>query len=191
MKRSIPFWQMAGFVFTGILGTFLHFLFDLTGESPVSALFSAVNESIWEHMKLLFYPMAIFAIAEYFFWGKDHPGFWCVKLLGFSLGLTLIPVIYYTYTGILGVSADWFNITIFFLAAGASYWLETKLLQRDFSCNCRLCLVLLLLPAVLFTVFTFLPPRIPFFKDPVTGTYGFFKKTPILKTLCSDDWRLF
>ena len=32
-----------------------------------------------------------------------------------------------------------------------------------------------LIIAVLFTVFTFLPPRIPFFRDPVTGTYGFFQ----------------
>ena len=29
MKPSIPLWQMAGFVFTGILGTFFHFLFDV------------------------------------------------------------------------------------------------------------------------------------------------------------------
>ena len=130
MKVSIPVWQMGGFVFTGILGTFLHFLFDLAGGSLWAGLFSAVNESIWEHMKLLFYPMVLFALVEYGFWGKETPGFWKVKLLGILVGLALIPVIYYSYTGILGVSADWFNIAIFFLAAGAAYVLETRRFQK-------------------------------------------------------------
>ncbi len=175
MKRSIPFWQMAGFVFTGILGTFLHFLFDLTGGSPAAALVSAVNESIWEHMKLLFYPMAIFAIAEYFFWGKDHPGFWCAQLLGILLGLAIIPVTYYTYTGILGVSADWFNITIFFLAAAAAYRLQTRHLTHQCSLPPAAAIAILCALTITFTALTFCPPHVPLFRDPLTGTYGFFK----------------
>ena len=115
MKRSIPLWQMVGFIFTGVLGTALHFLFDWTGGSWAAALFSAVNESIWEHKKLLFYPLVLFAAIEYEVWGKERSDFWCVKLLGILLGLVLIPMVYYTYTGILGKSFDWLNITIFFL----------------------------------------------------------------------------
>lgn len=175
MKKSIDYWQMGGMIFTSILGTFLHFLFDLSGESMAAALFSAVNESIWEHLKLLFYPMVVFALPEYFFWGKEWEGFWCVKLVGVLVGLILIPVLYYTYSGALGVSADWFNVTIFFLAAGLVFWLETKLFQKGFSCPLRPKTVILLvgLIAIAFTVFTFKPPRVPFFLDPVTGTYGF------------------
>ena len=174
MKRSVPLWQMAGFVFTGILGTFLHFLFDLSGENVLTALFSAVNESIWEHKKLLFYPMVLFAVVEYRVWGKGVSGFWNIKLQGILLGLVLIPVIYYTYTGILGVSADWFNITIFFLAAGASYRWETRQFQRTVPVflPAWAAIGFLLLLSLLFTLFTFLPPPIPFFEDPVTGTYG-------------------
>lgn len=175
MKRSIPCWQVAGFIFTAILGTFLHFLFDLSGRSVTAALFSAVNESIWEHMKLLFYPMVLFALIEYSFWGKEYRGFWCVKLLGILLGLVLIPVLYYTYTGILGVSADWFNVTIFFIAAGVAFWWETKRFQKDAACPVlsAVAVILIGLIAVVFTVLTFLPPHIPFFRDPLTGTYGF------------------
>lgn len=175
MKKSLSFWQVAGFLFTAVAGTLLHFLFDWTGGSPVAALFSAVNESIWEHLKLLFYPMAAVALVQYFFWGRECPNFLCIKLLGSLTGILLIPTLYYTYTGILGINADWFNITLFFLTAGFVFWLETKLFQRDFSCplGSRLSLLLLWLIAVLFTVFTFLPPRIPLFRDPLTGTYGF------------------
>ena len=179
MKRSIPYWQIGGFLFTGALGTLLHFLFDLTGGSGVAALFSAVNESIWEHLKLLFYPMLAVAAAEYFAWGRQTPSFWCIKLIGILTGLTVIPVAYYTYTGALGITADWVNIALFFLTAGFVFWLESKLFLREFTCKLRSkwAVFIIILIAINFTLFTFLPPRIPVFRDPVTGTYGYFAQT--------------
>ncbi len=175
MKQNIPYWQVAGFIFTSVLGTFLHFLFELTGGRVFAVLFSAVNESIWEHMKLIFYPMVLFALIEYRAWGREEPRFWCIKLLGILLGLALIPLIYYAYTGILGVKADWFNVTIFFIAAAAGYFLETKLFASNRSCALggKYAIAILCLIAAAFTVLTFRPIRIPFFEDPVTGTYGF------------------
>lgn len=168
MKKQIPYWQAVGFIFTAIVGTFLHFLYDLTGGSTAASLISATNESIWEHIKLLFYPMLIFALVEYFFWGKKIPGFWTVKLLGILLGLWLIPVIYYTYTGITGVNVDWLNIAIFFLAAGAAFYLETKLLQRPlpFHLPGLISFGILVVLCLVFTLFTFYPPDIPLFRDP-------------------------
>lgn len=176
MKKSIVYWQMAGFVFTAVAGTLLHFLFDWTGGNLIVALFSAVNESIWEHLKLLFYPMVAFGLLEYYFWGKDCESFWCIKLIGILVGLVLIPAVYYTYTGILGVKADWFNIAIFFLAAGVVFWIETKLFQNGFECpvNSRVSFAVLCLIAIVFTVLTFFPPHIPFFEDSITGSYGFW-----------------
>lgn len=175
MKKSVPYWQVGGFIFTAVVGTLLHFLFDWTGGSVAAALFSAVNESIWEHLKLLFYPMVVFAVAEYFAWGREVTGFWCVKLVGILIGLVLIPVVYYTYSGILGVNVDWVNITIFFLAALAAYRVETALFAREGRNHIApgLALALLLAIAGIFTVLTFFPPRLPFFRDPVTGSYGF------------------
>jgi len=179
MKKDIPYWQTAGFVFTAVVGTLLHFLFDWTGGSVAAAIFSAVNESIWEHLKLLYYPMLAFAFLEWLNWGKSTKGFWCVKLIGILLGLGFIVAVYYTYTGIFGVSVDFINIAIFFLAAGVTYWVETKLFARGFSCSVcpKLIVAVLCLPAVIFTVFTFLPPQIPLFQDPVSGTYGFFAES--------------
>ena len=175
MKKEISVWQMVGFLFTAVAGTLLHFLFDWTGENVAVALFSAVNESIWEHLKLLFYPMMAFAAAEYFAWGREKACFWSVKLLGVLTGIGLIVTAYYTYTGALGIKADWLNIALFFLAAGVSYWMETKLFQRGFSC--RICegaaVAALCAFAVLFTVFTFCPLHLPLFQDPGTGSYGF------------------
>ena len=178
MKKTIPYWQAAGFIFTSVLGTFLHFLFELTEGNVVAALFSAVNESIWEHMKLLYYPMVLFALIEYRVWGREDSRFWCIKLAGITLGLALIPLIYYAYTGILGINASWFNVTIFFIAAAAAYLLEARLFRQNEACLLRagFAVVILLAIAAVFTLLTFCPPRIPFFQDPVTGTYGFFRK---------------
>lgn len=175
MKRSVSHWQVAGFLFTSIFGTFLHFLFDLSNQSIIAALFSAVNESIWEHMKLIYYPMFLFALIENHVWGKENSQFWCVKLAGIVLGLTLIPIIYYTYTGILGISVDWVNIAIFFLAAGAAFWLENILFKRDQACrlHSRTAFLLICAIGVVFIALTFFPPHIPFFEDPITGSYGF------------------
>lgn len=175
MKHSISYWQVAGFLFTSIVGTFLHFLFGLSGRSVIAAIFSVVNESIWEHMKLIYYPMFLFTLIEYRFEGKEHNSFWCIKLVGILLGLTLIPVLYYTYSGISGTSVDWLNITIFFLSAGAAFWVEDKLFQRENNCclSSRTSFILICLIGVVFTVLTFYTPEIPFFKDPVNGSYGF------------------
>ena len=179
MKHSIPGWQLAGFLVTSVLGTFLHFLFDLTGGSLAAALVSAVNESIWEHMKLIYYPMLLFSFLEYRAWGRQRRDFWGIKLAGTALGLALIPVVYYTYTGILGISVSWVNIAIFFLAAMAAYWLETALFAREraFPISGGLALALLLGMGAVFILLTFCPPRLPFFRDPVTGSYGYIRKS--------------
>ena len=95
MNRKINLWQLAGFIFTAVAGTLLHFLYEWLGQAWWIAPFSGVNESVWEHMKLLFWPMAIFALVQsLIFDGKR--GFWCVKLVGTLTGLILIPVLFYT-----------------------------------------------------------------------------------------------
>ena len=85
MNRSIRLWQLFGFAVTSLGGTLLHFLYDWLGEAVWVAPFSGVNESTWEHMKLLFWPMLLFALVQsLFFWEK--PDFWCIKLRGTLLG---------------------------------------------------------------------------------------------------------
>ena len=173
MKRSIGLSQLLGFGVTALVGTLLHFLYDWLGEAVWVAPFSSVNESTWEHMKLLFWPAFIFAIVQSFFF-KDYNDFWCVKLRGTLLGLTLIPVLFYTYNGVIGKSPDWVNIAIFFISAAALYLYENRLFATD-SVVCRrpkLAIALLCVIALLFVVFTFKAPELGVFKDPLTGTYG-------------------
>ncbi len=171
---SFKLWQISVFLFTGAAGVLLHFLYDLTDGSIFVAPFSAVNESIWEHMKLLFFPMFVFALIEYNFIGNNYGNFWCAKLVGIITGLLLIPIIYYTYTGVLGVNADWFNIIIFFIAALTSYYIENLLIKNNpgFCRSPLIAFLTLCLIAVLFIVLTFVQPKIPLFQDTTTGKYG-------------------
>lgn len=172
MKRSIGLWQLVGFAVTSLGGTLLHFLYDWT-DSLLVAPFSGVNESTWEHMKLLFWPMFIYATVQSFFF-RDREDFWCVKRNGILLGLVLIPVIFYTYNGVIGQSPDWINIAIFFVSAAIAYLYETRQFNNGTTTckNPKLSIALLCLIAVLFVVFTFATPEIGIFKDPLTGTYG-------------------
>ena len=173
MKNSLLFWQLSGFLFTGVVGVLLHFLYDWSSQSAFVAPFSAVNESIWEHMKLLFFPMFIFSLIQHQFFSEHYENFWCIKLLGITLGLILIPILYYSYTGIFGVSKDWLNILIFFLSAAATYLFEIKLFnQQKLSCRWSLlALLVLCLYAMTFVILTYVPPQIPLFEEPNAKTF--------------------
>ncbi len=174
MEKSLKRYGKIGFIFTGIMGVLLHFLYDITGKSTLVAPFSAVNESTWEHMKILFFPLLFFAFIEYRLIGKNFDNFLCVKLVGTVVGLLTVPFLFYTYKGALGVSADWFNIAIFFIASAVTFLLERALLKRGVNCpvSPAVSVGILILIAVLFVVFTFTPPEIPLFMDPVEGSYG-------------------
>ena len=173
MKQRSILWQAAGFALVTFGGTILHFLYDWTGGSILVSPFSGVNESTWEHMKLLYWPLFLFAVVQWLFF-KDQENYWCVKLAEILLGLVLIPVLFYTYNGMFGKSPDWLNITIFYISALLVFLFEWLAFKKD-RLQCKhpwpafatICLI-----GVLFVAFTFATPQIPLFQDPLTGTYG-------------------
>ncbi len=168
MQKNISLWQFLGFGVTSLLGTLLHFLYNWTGQSVFVSPFSAINESTWEHMKILFFPMFLFALVQSFFFKQDKR-FWCIKSRGIVLGLMTIPVLFYTLNGIFGTTPDFINITIFFVAAAVAYAYETRLFQNaDLPCTYeKFGFLSLCVLAILFVIFTFAPPQIPLFGDPV------------------------
>ena len=176
MKKSTGLWQLMGFAVTTLMGTLLHFMYEWFNEAIWIAPFSGVNESTWEHMKLLFFPMFIYAIMQSLFF-RDRKELWCIKLKGILLGLILIPVIFYTYNGAIGKSPDWLNIAIFFICAAIAYIYENRQLNKEnVACSSpKAALILLCFIAFLFVIFTFKTPEIGIFKDPLTGAYGIEK----------------
>ena len=90
------------------------------------------------------------------------------------LGLALIPLLFYGYNGVIGESPDFVNIAIFFLSAAAAYLYEGRLFRKgDTVCRAPgAALGALLGIGLLFVLFTFIPPELALFKDPLTGNYG-------------------
>lgn len=175
MRKRLFFWELGGFLFTASAGVLLHFVYEWSGGSILTAAFSAVNESTWEHMKLLFFPLFLYSMMEMCALGKNYPNFPAVRAVSTLSGLTLVPVLYYTYTGILGYHMLWADIAVFFLADFGAFWLDFCLLRRG-----RLSepwqqvagLAVLWALAFCFVWCTFRPPRIALWQDPVTRLYG-------------------
>ena len=175
MGKRLFYWELAGALFTAALGTLLHFVYDWSGGWGAAAAFSAVNESTWEHMKLLFFPLFLFSVVQVCVMGRNYPNFLAVRAVSILTGLVLIPVLFYTYTGVLGRSVDWVNIALFFLAALGAFLLDFRLLRRSrISAPWQQILGLIVLWALAFCFVwcTFHPVELALWRDPVTGGYG-------------------
>lgn len=175
MGRRLFFWELGGFLFTGALGAALHFVYDWSGRSPAAAAFSGVNESTWEHMKLLFVPVFLFSVVQVCVLGRDYPHLLWSRAVSTLAGLALIPVLFYTYTGALGFHVTWADIAVFYLAAGGLFALDGFLLRRGRRRGLwRQVAGLAVLWGLMFVfvLCTFRPPHIALWRDPVTGRYG-------------------
>jgi len=171
--KSIFWYELIGMVFIILLGSMLHFTFEWSGNQPLVGVFSAVNESVWEHLKIAFWPALLYLIFEYRYLYKKSNNFFVAKTLGIYSIIIIIPLIFYSYTAFLEESLiiD-IGSFIFAIIVGqlVSYRLLTyKKVDRIFE---QISLVALVVLALAFVIFTFYPPQVPFFQDPVTGGYG-------------------
>lgn len=156
-------------------GTLLHFAYQWSGDNPVAGAFSAVNESVWEHMKLVFMPLFLLTMAQVFFLGKRWPNFLAARSVSALLGTILVPVLYYTYSGAAGTHVLWADILVFALSVLAVFLLESRLLHRgkmEAGWSQAAGLLALWALAFLFVFWTYRPPHIPLFQDPITQQYG-------------------
>ena len=88
------------FIFISVLGVLLHFTYEWSGDNAVVGLFSAVNESTWEHLKLLFFPFLLLTILEVLLRGNMLPEqFPPARVLGILAGMGGIVVGFYTLRG--------------------------------------------------------------------------------------------
>ena len=154
---------LRGFLFTAAVGTLLHFLYEWA-PTPLTALFGAVNESVWEHMKLLFVPV--------FFWLLFVSENRSAGAAALAVGLGIIASVYYTYTGALGYRVIAVDIALFYAAAAVVFALHRRWNGRwQKRWQQAAAWVGLTVMALSFIVWTFYPPRYPLWQDP-SGGYG-------------------
>ena len=170
-NTKIRNYQIISAIFICIVGTLLHFTYELFGENTLMASFSAINESVWEHLKLLFFPMLLTTIIGYFYIGKNIPNFLYSKTIGIISSI----LFFYTYTGIIGKSIVFIDIASFFVAVVLGEYLTYKLMNSNLKYNNVIAIIILTIILICFVVFTYFTPKIGLFKDPVTNQYGIIK----------------
>lgn len=174
MKNKLLKIEIFSFIFTTIIGTLLHFTYNFSNNNILIGSFSTINESTWEHLKLLFSPLFIFSLISYIFVKKKYPNYLCIKFKSILLGLLFIVIFFYTYTGIIGKNFAIIDISSFFIAVFISHYYSYKNINS--KCQKKLIYIIVSLLLISFILFTYNPPKINLFKDPVTNTYGIYKK---------------
>jgi hypothetical protein len=174
MKKPVLKWELFGIIFVFLLGAFLHFVFEWSGELKVVGAIASVNESVWEHFKQGFWPMCLYAAIEYRFVRTNVNNFLTAKAVAVYLIPIITALIFYAYTTATGAEILVVDILIFAVAITAgqliSYKMLTSVKLPKYANMISLAFIALL--AFVLILFTFYPPHLPIFFDARTGTYG-------------------
>lgn len=160
---DMKFFLIKGIIFVSVTGTIFHFLYDLTGNNIFFGLITPVNESIWEHTKLIFFPMLIYSFnikkikAEY-------PCIDSALIIGEITGIISIIVLFYTYTGIIGFNVAFADISIFYISVLVSFYTAYRTaVSCKFSKYKAVLIFVQIIIIFMYVFFTFYPPGIPLF----------------------------
>lgn len=169
--KNLKHYTVIGTFFVLITGTLAHFIYDWSGNNTLIGLFTPINESIWEHMKLVFFPMLLYAFFMIFRLRKDHPCIISSLSAGILAGTLLIPLLFYAYTGILGKDCFVLDIGTFIVSVLCAFFLSYRL---TLSCKAKPYTVFLcVLTGILFFSFirfTYYSPAFDIFAGPSAET---------------------
>lgn len=164
--KQLKCYTIISTIFTVIFGPLLHFTYEWSGKNDFIALFSPVNESTWEHLKLLFFPMFLFALFEFKKLGRLYNNYIISKALGIIAGLITIPLLFYGYTKILGTNYLILDIITFILGVIISNIISYVTMSRGYLSGKYYQIlggIVLVLLVISFLWFTFYPPNLAIF----------------------------
>lgn len=165
-------------IILGVAANISHFAYQFSGNNIAVGLFNPINESVWEHLKFMFFPLLIWWIVMYFIKIKQcnfQLNTWIVSAsASLILAPLLVMLLYYAYTSIFGVQSLTVDILLVFVCFFLALSTAKHLLKFSNPSKWLTVLSVLLVAAVFvsFIVFTFNPPKIPLFFDSVTQMYG-------------------
>lgn len=158
------------FMIYSICGTILHFLFKLSKNNIAVGIFAAVNESVWEHIKILFTPIFVYSFISFLI--SKKPNFF-ILTTELVVGMSLIILFYEIKTFIFKDKKGYLNIMSFYVVCFILSIIHFKLedIHIDSLAN-NLSLIPVIILLVMYLTFTIFPLKHKYFKDPITGTYG-------------------
>ncbi len=122
-----------GIIFSVITGTLAHFVYEWSGKNPIAAIFFPVDESVWEHVKLLFFPTLFYCFFLINKWKKIYPCIASSVPVGIIIGSLSIPAFFYCYTAIIGTHLLVVDIFIFILSVFITFFFIYK-----FTLSCQI-----------------------------------------------------
>ncbi len=166
-------WIIIGIPVLFIIGSIMHFLYDISNQSVFVALFAPVNESVWEHLKMVVWPIILWWSLYYILNGEknniDKNKWFTSALLSLLVALISIPLMYYFYTGALGVESLIVDIIILFLSIAFGQLLAFYYYEYGNGINYIIPILIMIFIIYIFMYFTFNPLNLPIFKDSSTG----------------------
>lgn len=155
-------------------GPLAHFAYDFLGKNRIIGYVTPVNESTWEHMKIIFFPMLIACCVIHFLVKDIVQNSLGILLTGLLLATFSMPIIFYTYKGILGFENKYINMGIFFISTMIGFFYIVKRFYRDADradyvrILTNVCLILLACSFfATFVIFTYNPPELGIFANPL------------------------
>ncbi|MEI8199822.1 MAG: DUF6512 family protein [Eubacteriales bacterium] len=176
--RRVVFSVFIGFVFISLIGGMFHFIYDWSGHLTIVGIFAPVNESLWEHLKMPFFPAVIWWIGSYFVIGKKEKLSSVHWLTAAAIApvtcLLFIMTFYYLYTGAFGIHTLFLDASSLFIGAavGQTAALHIYRYSRLPAGFIYIAGAIILIVLASFIAFTYFPPHIPLFMDSLTGKYG-------------------
>ena len=152
----------------------LHFIYPLTNGSTLAVIFGAVNESVWEHVKIFSAAYCGYALLQLLWIRVPFRRYLVGKCCGLYVLSAGIIGFYYLYTSFTGEPILWVDVTsaaVMVVLAQLCSWALTVSSRRTEDLFVP-ALLMLLLYYLMFFSFTVFPPRTGLFRDPVTGGYG-------------------
>ena len=174
IKRKAEKTLFLTFLLSVIIGTLFHFAFDFSRGNTLVGAFSPVNESIWEHLKLILIPSILVAPIEFYSFGKHNKGYLASKSFATVIGMLIVLTGYYTYSGIFGTDYFVADIILFIIGMAATS-LFTFLFISIFNFDERESIIgisLITFLLIMFMYFTFNPPMLELFRDPLSEDFG-------------------
>ncbi len=152
-------------ILTFVLGSIFHFLYDFSGQNPFTALISPVNESVWEHLKLLLFPLLLVSVIESYIRRPNKTAFFGSRLAGAWAGMAVIVCLFYSYTALLGKDFLPLDILIFFAAVSISFFVSSHSVELFRRADSITVFLGWFISILLFFIFTCFPPEIPLFLE--------------------------
>lgn len=161
-RKDIPY-----ILITIIVGIFAHSMYEFSGNNPITGLIAPINESIWEHLKILFFPFLLATLIEYYLQRPSPVSFFAAHFAGIWTGMLSIMFLFYGYSGILGRNFVFIDILLFFIGVIVAYYVSFKFAKKFHGQELLTVFLCWIFTILLFFILTCFPPELPLFLPPV------------------------